>query len=36
MLAEGPALLSKDWNVTLWMSWDAREGPLHIPKREEK
>lgn len=36
MLAEGHVLICKDWNVTLWMSWDDQEGPFHIPNRKEK
>lgn len=24
--------MSKDWAVTLWISWEAQESPLHIPK----
>lgn len=36
MPAEGNALICKGWNVTLGMSWDAQEGPLHMPEREEK
>lgn len=29
-------LICRDWNVTLWISWDAQESPLHIPKGKKK
>lgn len=36
ILAEEHVLICKDWNVTLQISWDAQEGPLHILHRKEK
>lgn len=29
-------LICRDWNVTLWISWDAQESPLHIPNGKKK
>lgn len=33
---DGIALICRDWNVTLWISWDAQESPFHIPNGKKK